>query len=83
MNFMQNPLHPYTKALLSAIPLPDPQAENVSELSCKEILPLPSILLLDVLFAPRCPKKKSALCETKMPQLIEISKDHWVTDLPL
>ena len=78
-----NPLHPYTKALLSAIPLPDPQAEKKRErIILQGDPPSPINPPPGCYFAPRCPKKSSPLCETKKPQLIEIKKDHWVTDCP-
>lgn len=78
-----NPIHPYTKALLSAIPHPNP-----NELKKRERIilqgdpPSPVAPPPGCAFAPRCPVKKSALCETKTPVLVEVKKDHWVTDCP-
>lgn len=79
----KNPIHPYTQALLSAIPLPDPVLEKKRErIILQGDPPSPLNPPLGCSFAPRCPKKKSALCETKMPTLIEIKNGHWVTDCP-
>ncbi|MEZ4814996.1 MAG: ATP-binding cassette domain-containing protein [Bdellovibrionota bacterium] len=79
----KNSVHPYTQALLSAIPLPDPELEKKRE---RVILqgdpPSPLNPPPGCAFAPRCPKKKSALCETKVPTLIEMKAGHWVTDCP-
>lgn len=79
----KNPIHPYTQALLSAIPLPDPVQEKKRE---RIILsgdpPSPLNPPPGCSFAPRCPKKKSSLCDTVQPKLVEISSDHWVTDCP-
>ncbi len=79
----ENPIHPYTKALLSAIPLPDPEMEKKRERVLLEgdppspIAPPPGCA-----FAPRCPKKSSKECETRVPQLVKKSDNHWVTDCP-
>jgi oligopeptide/dipeptide ABC transporter ATP-binding protein len=72
----QNPLHPYTQALLSAIPIPDP------ELIPKRILlsgEIPSLLdpPRGCRFHPRCPYVMPNCCEAK-PEMVEITADHWV-----
>lgn len=79
----KNPIHPYTQALLSAIPLPDPALEKKRErIILQGDPPSPLNPPPGCSFAPRCPKKKSALCETKVPSLIEIKSGHWTTDCP-
>ena len=74
----ENPLHPYTRALLSAIPIPDPLVESQRE---------PMILTGEMpsamnppqgcVFHPRCPIAIDD-CQLEMPELREVSKDHWV-----
>jgi oligopeptide/dipeptide ABC transporter ATP-binding protein len=79
----KNPIHPYTKALLSAIPMPNPNAKVKTErIILQGDPPSPLNPPPGCAFAPRCPKKNSPLCETKVPVLIEASKGHWVTDCP-
>lgn len=72
-----NPLHPYTKALLSAIPVPDPDypVERImmtGELT-SPINPAPGCR-----FAKRCPYAQDS-CTNTPQQLIEVEKDHFVS----
>jgi peptide/nickel transport system ATP-binding protein len=71
-----DPLHPYTRALLSAIPVPDPERkrENI-ELQGE----VPSAIRVPpgCRFNPRCPMKQNE-CDKKEPELIEVQKDHFV-----
>jgi peptide/nickel transport system ATP-binding protein len=70
------PTHPYTQALLSAIPVPNPERK-------RKIIPLegevPSAINIPsgCRFHPRCPNRKSE-CAVKEPMFIEIEKDHLV-----
>jgi len=71
-----NPLHPYTQALLSAIPVPNPKRKRkVIELMGE----VPSAINIPsgCRFHPRCPYKK-AECIEKEPQLIKIEDSHSV-----
>jgi peptide/nickel transport system ATP-binding protein len=71
-----NPLHPYTQALLSAIPVPNPKRKRkVIELAGE----VPSAINIPsgCRFHPRCPYKK-AECLQKEPQLMEIEEGHFV-----
>ena len=74
----ENPLHPYTKAMLSAVPIPDPVAEATRE---RIILTgdVPSSMNppSGCVFHTRCPIAV-ADCKLEMPQLREITKGHWV-----
>jgi peptide/nickel transport system ATP-binding protein len=71
-----DPLHPYTRALLSAIPVPDPERkrENI-ELQGE----VPSAIRVPpgCRFNPRCPMKQNE-CDKREPELIEAQKDHFV-----
>ncbi len=79
----KNPVHPYTQALLSAIPLPDPVKEKQrARIILQGDPPSPLNPPPGCAFAPRCPKKNSPLCETKVPSLVEITAGHFVTDCP-
>lgn len=76
-DIFQRPLHPYTRALLSAMPEPDPT--HVSE----EIILEGEISTLVVeergcRFAPRCPAKKVKLCSEEEPVLKEVERGHLV-----
>jgi len=70
--------HPYTKSLLSAIPLPAPKIEqskppfSLTGETTSPINPPPGCR-----FSSRCPSKKD-ICEKKNPQLVEIAKDHYI-----
>ena len=74
----ENPLHPYTRALLTAVPIPDPVAEAERE---RIILtgeqPSPIHPPEGCVFHPRCPIAIED-CKLAMPGLREVSRDHWV-----
>ncbi|AXB45751.1 ABC transporter ATP-binding protein [Amycolatopsis albispora] len=66
----EEPLHPYTKALLSAIPVPDPVVEDSREqILLAGDLPSPANPPSGCRFHTRCPWKQETLCDTDRPQL--------------
>ena len=70
-----NPLHPYTQALLSAVPIADPR-ERVLRIGLKGDVPSPLQPPSGCAFHPRC-KLCIEKCEQEAPRLIEHSPDHW------
>lgn len=74
----ENPLHPYTKALLSAVPVPDPTVENERErIILKGEVHSPLNLPPGCVFHPRCPTGIDE-CNREVPELQEIHPNHWV-----
>jgi len=74
-----NPMHPYTRALLSAIPIPDPILEAERErIILTGDVPSPLSPPDGCVFHTRCPVG-DADCEVEMPELREVSTDHWVS----
>lgn len=73
-----NPLHPYTKALISAIPVPDPEAENSrNRIKLEGEVPSPINPPEGCKFRQRCMYAKK-ICGEVTPQLKEVDKDHFV-----
>lgn len=73
-----NPMHPYTKALLSAIPIVDPlKAREHKRIQLKGDLPSPMNIPEGCRFVTRCPYATEA-CKNGVPKLQEISKGHSV-----
>ena len=73
-----NPMHPYTKALLSAIPIVDPlKAREHKRIQLKGELPSPMNIPEGCRFVTRCPYATEA-CKNGVPKLQEISKGHSV-----
>lgn len=71
-----NALHPYTKALLSAVPVPDPKMRKepiILEGEISSPINPPS----GCRFHPRCPKVME-ICKMKEPEFEEIKGKHWV-----
>ena len=74
----ENPLHPYTKALLSAVPIPDPVLEEKRErIILSGDVPSPMAPPPGCVFNTRCPIVIDE-CRTVIPEWREVSKDHWV-----
>ncbi|MFW6147432.1 MAG: ABC transporter ATP-binding protein [Thermodesulfobacteriota bacterium] len=71
-----NPKHPYTQALMSAIPVPDPKAKKVKAV-LKGDVPSPINPPSGCYFHPRCPHKMEE-CDQEEPALKDIGSDHWV-----
>ena len=72
------PLHPYTKALLSAVPVPDPiVGKNRKRMILKGDVPSPSLVRPGCPFAERCPQAME-ICFKKKPVLAEFSPEHEV-----
>jgi oligopeptide/dipeptide ABC transporter ATP-binding protein len=73
-----NPLHPYTQALLSAVPVPDPSVEATRAFQpVKGEVPSPINPPSGCVFHPRCPIAV-ARCKEVRPELRELRPGHWV-----
>jgi oligopeptide/dipeptide ABC transporter ATP-binding protein len=76
-----SPKHPYTQALLAAVPIPDPFVEEARERSILEgEIPSPLDPPSGCTFHPRCPQCTAA-CKTQVPQLREVADGHYVSCL--
>jgi peptide/nickel transport system ATP-binding protein len=71
-----NPLHPYTQALLSAIPVPNPERKRKT-IKLKGEVPSAINIPPGCRFHPRCPKAFDR-CPLKEPVLLDIGKNHFV-----
>ncbi|URZ02920.1 ABC transporter ATP-binding protein [Clostridium felsineum] len=75
----ENPLHPYTKALMSAIPIPDPKVEKTRQrIKLEGEVPSPINPKPGCRFAARCKQAKPE-CSTTRPEFKEIEKGHFVS----
>ncbi|MFC2064703.1 ABC transporter ATP-binding protein [Chloroflexota bacterium] len=73
-----HPQHPYTKALLSAVPIPDPRATRARKRIILEgDVPSPANPPSGCRFHPRCPIVGDE-CREMDPEWREISKNHWI-----
>jgi peptide/nickel transport system ATP-binding protein len=86
------PLHPYTKALLSAVPVPDPEVEDRRErILLAGDLPSPAAPPSGCRFHTRCPWRQATRCHDERPELREITAPgvspghrvacHWAEDI--
>ena len=72
-----DPIHPYTRALLSAVPIPDPAVEAKRErVILTGEVPSPLNPPMGCVFHPRCPMVLDK-CKEAVPELREITQDHW------
>jgi oligopeptide/dipeptide ABC transporter ATP-binding protein len=72
----RNPLHPYTQALMSAIPIPNPRLKRQRTI-LKGDVPSPLNPPKGCRFHPRCPVAIEK-CAQEEPSFLEVSPDHWV-----
>jgi oligopeptide/dipeptide ABC transporter ATP-binding protein len=75
-DLFKNPLHPYTQALLAAVPIPDPRKRSEKKIPSGEI---PSALNppSGCVFHPRC-SRVFGMCSSEIPQLQEYESGHFV-----
>jgi oligopeptide/dipeptide ABC transporter ATP-binding protein len=76
VELFRNPLHPYTQALMSAIPVPNPRLKRQRTI-LKGDVPSPLNPPAGCRFHPRCPVAIEK-CSHDEPPFIEVSPDHWV-----
>ncbi len=77
-NLYETPLHPYSQALLSAIPIPDPDImRNSNRIIIEGDVPSPINPPSGCTFRTRCPYAKD-ICSEETPLLIETNPDHFV-----
>jgi oligopeptide transport system ATP-binding protein len=72
------PLHPYTEALLSAVPIPDPKIKR-KRIPLQGDVPSPIQPPTGCHFHTRCPIAQQPLCSTEKPELKRSAAGHWVS----
>ena len=72
----RNPMHPYTKALMSAIPIPNPRLKR-QRIVLKGDVPSPLNPPRGCRFHPRCPVAIEK-CSQEEPEFLELTPGHWV-----
>jgi peptide/nickel transport system ATP-binding protein/oligopeptide transport system ATP-binding protein len=75
-DLFRTPLHPYTQALMSAIPVPNPRLKR-QRVILKGDVPSPLNPPKGCRFHPRCPLAIE-ICSQEEPQFKELLPDHWV-----
>ncbi|MBR2831969.1 MAG: ABC transporter ATP-binding protein [Oscillospiraceae bacterium] len=75
-DIFRNPLHPYTKALFSAIPVPDPNAK-MNRIVLEGSIPSPANPPTGCKFHTRC-AQCTQRCKEEAPRQVEVEKDHYV-----
>ena len=75
-DIFQNPLHPYTQALFSAVPVPDPEAK-MNRIILKGDIPSPANPPKGCKFHTRC-EKCMGVCKFKTPKFIQYDDNHLV-----
>jgi oligopeptide/dipeptide ABC transporter ATP-binding protein len=76
-DLFESPLHPYTKALISSIPIPDPLAKKNRIILSGEV-PSPINPPVGCRFEARCTYNKDQSCVGNTPKLVDVGKGHFV-----
>ena len=77
-SLFEMPLHPYTEALLGAVPIPDPKLKHRNRVILTGDVPSPIKPPPGCHFHTRCPYAMQA-CRNEVPELREIQPGHWVS----
>ncbi|MEJ2165518.1 MAG: dipeptide ABC transporter ATP-binding protein [Desulfobacterales bacterium] len=72
----KNPLHPYSQALLSAVPIPDPDLHR-QKIVLQGDVPSPANPPPGCTFHTRCPER-AEICSREIPVFKNIGREHWV-----
>lgn len=73
-----DPLHPYTKALLAAVPVPNPNEATTISPPLEGDLPDPADPPPGCRFHTRCPIAVKEICAVEVPELRTVAPDRWV-----
>ena len=76
LDVVDRPLHPYTQALVAAVPVPDPESKRTKDVISGEI-PSPVDPPSGCRFHTRCPYAHER-CVNEQPALVEVEKNHFV-----
>jgi peptide/nickel transport system ATP-binding protein len=71
-----DPMHPYTQALMDAVPIPDPTSRRI-EVKVKGEIPSPINPPSGCRFHTRCPVYLGDICRIQEPPLVEVEKGHF------
>jgi len=76
-SLFDDPKHPYTQALLSAIPVPNPNLRKKGRILMGDV-PSPINPPSGCRFHPRC-SERMKICDREQPKIIEVSPGHFVS----